>query len=72
MRQIHHDPFARFTLVRRTVTGARGCAWCGTVRYTKNNRPTLYNYGTSRDDRDGVDWDTRDFCSLPCRKAYTG
>ena len=63
---ISHDPFARESVVRETVTKhetQRECAWCG--------QPARFRYGTERDDstrRASVNPKT--FCSRSCARSY--
>lgn len=65
MREISRDPFARTTLVRRTVREThdigRGCAWCG--------QPARYCYETHTDGG-RVHREDQAFCSIGCRRSY--
>lgn len=60
--QISHDPFGRFSIMRRKAPEGAQCKWCG--------QKAKYEYGTERDDRGRTDWDGKYFCSLGCRKSY--
>lgn len=64
--QISRDPFARETLVRRVVKGYSCCQWCGNERVQGG----LFEYGTERYDRPGVNWHKGYFCSKGCHDSY--
>ena len=64
--QLSTDAFSRVTLVRRVIRSSYTCcAWCG----GRTARGYVYNYGTETD-WNRTSWDSRDFCSLACRKNY--
>jgi hypothetical protein len=83
MRQVSRDPYARTTLMRRTVTGYSvdtvggfgsrlySCDWCGTTRHTKNGKPTAYRYET-HSDGGRVHEHKGTFCSKSCHDSYHG
>lgn len=72
--QISHDGFARQSLMRRVKRHqdktlrekCDGCDWCGS--HGTNSR--LFEYGTERDDRGGVNPHKGQFCSKSCHDAY--
>lgn len=67
--QISHDPYARHSIMRRTVYNAGACHWCGRGR--PGNK--LFEYGIERDDRPGrIAWARGRFCSISCWRAYGG
>ena len=81
MLQVSRDPFARTTLVRRTITGHTvdlpggfgdhlySCDWCGNVRRTRKGRPTAYRYATETDG--GRTHEHKGtFCCKGCHDAY--
>ena len=70
--QISRDPFARTTLVRRTVDCLVGCWWCGS--HNRRRPDTLFEYGTERDGISasyvGPHWHKGLFCSKSCHDSY--
>ena len=72
-RQISRDPFARTTLMRRSVRSAvTNCDWCG----EKRRDGVLYQYGTENDGISknyvGPHWHKGLFCSKQCHDDYHG
>lgn len=67
--QIKRDPFARTTLVRRTIVG-NYCYWCGQERPGRG-RLRLFEYGT-QDDMNRTDFHKGKFCSKACHDCYHG
>lgn len=67
---VSRDPFARYSLKRRTYTSGR-CAWCGAC--APRDRKRLYTYQAAMDDsgtRRTAESDT--FCNLECYRTYGG
>lgn len=61
--QIARDPFARASLMRRTIEDNTECRWCGA--------PARFEYGWEGDQsRDRAAW-SPPFCSVECFRAYT-
>ena len=62
--QINRDPFARATLVRRTVRVTRTCLWCG-----QHGR---FEYGWNGDAQPASrTYFQGPFCSVGCYRTYT-
>lgn len=74
MRAIRRDPFARQTLVRKTLDTSASCVNCGSTRRDGK----LFAYGYEDDQRAGVSWCRRsgfngrefEFCSVDCFDGY--
>lgn len=74
MKQISRDPFARLSIVRRSVHvhHFQTCKWCGNKgKRLQSGLYRLFEYGTDNDDRNGlVDWHKGYFCSKSCHDSY--
>jgi hypothetical protein len=72
MRELKHDAFGRFTIVRYQVRPNQGygndCSFCGQL----NGYKKLYRYGNVNDDSNRQHLDDKAFCSISCRNAYYG
>lgn len=60
---ISHNPFGRYSIVRRTVKRTE-CGWCG--------QPGRFQYGSERDDRARAEIAPLTFCSIGCARAFYG
>ena len=71
--EISHEPFGRFSVVRRVHTDLVSCDYCGGYRLRQGQEQKPFEYGTESDSRPGrPSWDDRVFCCLACRQAYYG
>lgn len=71
-RLIFRDPFAREELHRETeYDPAATCPDCGGYRVTRNGQRYLYRY-TVETDYGRKYTDLRAFCSVGCRRSFTG
>lgn len=62
--EIHHDPFARCSIIRRVVKeNIKPCKCC--------DRPARFEYGSQSDEYGAQpQFDGVAFCSIDCRRAY--
>lgn len=62
--QISHDPFGRFSIVRRKIWQG-SCSWCGHL-------VAKWQYGTHHDDKplNQINWHDGQFCSKSCHDSY--
>ena len=72
MRTLSHDAFARQSVVKSEPVPANGstCQWCGQVQIDRKERKRLFQFGTSRDDSNRIDWHSGLFCSKDCHDDY--
>jgi hypothetical protein len=61
--QIQRDPFARGSIVRRTLTARdrRPCDWCG--------QPGRFQYGWEDDQNRPISWTSGIYCSVDCHRT---
>jgi len=60
---ISHDPFGRYSIIRRRAEG--DCAWCGA--------PARWQYGAESDGFGArPQWQSEVFCSRGCSRAFHG
>lgn len=72
-RLISRDPFARQELHRKQAPHYAVCDNCGMCRVTRRGVPYTYRYGMYRDGiRTRIEWDSKTFCSIECRRSYFG
>ncbi len=60
--QVNRDPFARASLMRRTVEKGLTCEWCG--------QPAKFEYAWERDCKNTVEGWSKPFCSVGCYRTY--
>jgi len=66
MIQTGHDPFARQTIRKRTVSG--DCSWCGST----NTRGKVFQYYVDADSPRGSGDIKGIFCGIGCLNSYHG
>jgi hypothetical protein len=67
---VSRDPFAREELYKRRIYAASGCAWCGSVKQTRDGkRSYLFRY-CYEPDAGRPSEVSGDFCSISCMRAY--
>ena len=74
---VHRDAFARHELHRKTVNADHAtCHFCGSVRFNRAGKPTLFKFYTERDgvysSYVGPHYHTGLFCSKSCHDAFHG